>query len=130
MKEYYQIEKKEFDRANSISAIKLLFKHPEFGSLWMIKRGGISIGYFCLAYNYSLDIGGRDCFLDEIYIEEQHRRLGIGTLILEQISDFLRKNEFKGIHLLVYDFNAPAIHFYEKLGFIPEHGKFMTLNLR
>lgn len=42
---------------------------------------------------------------------------GVGSLLLSEIIDFARKNQFDIIELQVRSDNLPAIHLYEKFGF-------------
>lgn len=129
MKAYYKIERKEFHEEKSRSAITYLLMNEDIGSLWIIKHNSVAIGYYCLAYNYSLDIAGRDCFLDEIYIDTAYRGKGIGTEIMNHIITYLKKMKFKGMHLLVYNYNKPAYEFYCKNGFVEQDGKFLTRDI-
>ena len=126
MKEYCKIERIEFHKERSRKAVIELLTHEDIGSIWIIKFKNVTIGYYCLAYNFSLDIGGRDCFLDEIYIDPSFRQKGIGTEVMKLIVKYLKSMKCKGIHLLVYDFNKPAFEFYCKNGFIKQDGMFMT----
>lgn len=129
MEDYYEIERKKFHKDTSQNAIKYVLEHNDIGSIWIIKCNNDSIGYYCLAYNFSFDIAGRDCFLDEMYIVQSHRKKGIGTKIIHSIATYLKTKDFKGIHLLVYNFNRPAYIFYHKNGFIIQDGTFMTKTL-
>ena len=126
MKNYYHIERIEFHKERSRKAIIDLLQHEDIGSMWMIKCNNKEIGYYCLAYNYSLDCYGRDCFLDEVYIDTAYRHRGVGTEVMKQITNYLKSRKFKGLHLLVRNFNKPAYAFYKKSGFVNQDGKFMT----
>lgn len=50
--------------------------------------------------------------LDEIYLEENYRNMGIGTDIIKEI---IYKNDI--IYLWVYKLNIKAVSLYKKLGF-------------
>lgn len=50
--------------------------------------------------------------LDEIYLEENYRNMGIGTAI---IKDIIAKNDI--VYLWVYKLNIKAVSLYKKLGF-------------
>lgn len=56
---------------------------------------------------------GNDILLDEIFIEEQYRNIGIGTAIIKDII----YNASDNIYLWVYKDNVKAIKLYNKLGF-------------
>ena len=62
----------------------------------------------CLLY-YPKDDG---ILLDEIYIEEEYRNLGIGSNI---ISNILSNNSI--VYLYVYKDNTKAVNLYKRLGF-------------
>lgn len=51
--------------------------------------------------------------LDEIYLEEEYRRLGIGSNIIKNIM-----NQENIIYLWVYKENKKAFNLYQKLGFV------------
>lgn len=55
--------------------------------------------------------------LDDFYITESLRNMGIGSEILRHIIDF-SKNKKKNIHLCVFKNNLNAIRLYGKFGFI------------
>ena len=42
----------------------------------------IAVGYLVLTLGYSLEYGGRDAFIDEVYIRSSYRGRGIGTAAL------------------------------------------------
>lgn len=50
--------------------------------------------------------------LDEIYLEEKYRNLGIGTDIIKEI---ISRNEI--VYLWVYKLNKRAVSLYKRLGF-------------
>jgi ribosomal protein S18 acetylase RimI-like enzyme len=126
MEAYYAIESIAFDRSKSRQTILDFLSDDAFGQLRMIEMDGISIGYYCIAYSYTLENHGRDCFLDEIYIEPLYQRKGIGTKVMEFIETILRKDNFKAIHLIVYDNNKNAFRYYVRNGFKQHRARFMT----
>lgn len=52
-------------------------------------------------------------FIDEICVDAAHRRRGIGSALLEQITDFARESKASSIELMVWSFNQDAISFYK-----------------
>lgn len=65
----------------------------------------------CVAYYFD----GMRTFIDDIYIEENYRDLGIGRGVLRDIM-----KEGNICYLWVYKNNVRAISLYEKLGFVVE----------
>ncbi len=46
--------------------------------VWMIVRDASPIGYVALALGFSIEVGGLDAFLDELYVLPEHRGHGVG----------------------------------------------------
>jgi ribosomal protein S18 acetylase RimI-like enzyme len=129
MEAYYRMEKIDFNREKSRRAIRELLSHSTLGQLQLIEMDGVPIGYFCLAYGYTLENHGRDCFLDEIYIVPAFQDKGIGTAIMKFIISYLRKKRFKALHLIVDNDNIKAFKYYIKNGFAKRDASFMTNGL-
>ena len=126
MLDYYRIEEIKFNRQKSKITLEDFITKDNHGSIWMICSGSEQIGYFCLAYSYTLEQYGKDCFLDEIYIKPEYRKRGIGTEIMGFIARYLREKNFKAIHLVVHDNNQSAFKYYLKNGFKAHKASFMT----
>lgn len=57
---------------------------------------------------------GRRMYLEDFYVNENLRGMGIGTLLFERILQEAREKEFNGVSWQVLDWNEPAINFYKK----------------
>ncbi len=55
--------------------------------------------------------------LNEIVIAKNHRHGKVGTLLMKKIHRWAEKNGLKVIQLATWEFNKPAIKFFEKLGY-------------
>ncbi|MBN2214779.1 MAG: GNAT family N-acetyltransferase [Bacteroidales bacterium] len=130
MKDYYSMEGISFDRDKSVVALENLVSDENIGRIWIIEANRESVGYFCLAFGYSLKHYGKDCILDEIYIKPEYQHLGIGSEVMKFIEDFLIRNEFKAIHLVVHLKNLAAFNYYIKSGFHMHEASFMTKVLK
>lgn len=128
MKSYYEFDNLDYSRERSGSTLQE-FLNSNFGSLFVIQLSGKPIGYFCLAFGYSLELHGKDCFLDEIYLAQEYRHKGIGSEAMKFIEDYLRKKKFKAIHLIVFENNIKAQQYYIKNGFSTRDAIFMTKSL-
>ena len=129
MRDYYQTEGIPFDLVKSRTAIPLLLRNATYGQVRLIQSDDLPIGYFCLSYGFSLENFGRDCFLDEIYLEPLHRNQGIGHRVLTIIEGQLASRGFKALHLIVHDNNRRAFDYYVRNGFLEQKAKFMTKEL-
>ena len=126
MIDYYEIEGVEFDGVKSKGTLEDFITDGTFGSLCIIHKSNEPIGYFCLAFNFTLENYGKDCFLDEIYIKPNFRNRGIGSEVMRYIENYLNGNGFKAIHLIVHDDNPKAFKYYLKNGFRKHKASFLT----
>jgi diamine N-acetyltransferase len=59
---------------------------------------------------------GRGVYLDDLYVQESHRKYGIGRQLLDAVIDVARVNKCRTVRWLVSRWNANAIDFYKKIG--------------
>ncbi|MCM1155084.1 MAG: GNAT family N-acetyltransferase [Roseburia sp.] len=55
--------------------------------------------------------------IEEFGVDENHRRKGIATAIIDFVKDEAKKRGFKRIELDMWEFNDGALAFYESAGF-------------
>ncbi len=55
--------------------------------------------------------------IDEFCVDEEHRRKGVATAMIEFIKSFAKENGFHRIELNMWEFNQGALAFYEAAGF-------------
>jgi GNAT superfamily N-acetyltransferase len=116
MREYYAFDH-PFDPEKARAALMGLLHEPAFGRVWVIWAGETAVGYIVLTFGYSLELLGRDAFVDEFFILESHRGRGWGRKAMEFVEQAARTLEVHAIHLEVTRHNASAQLFYPKLGF-------------
>ena len=105
------------DDAHRRRALAALFTPPEPGELHLILADGRAVGYLCAAYGWSIEFGGRDAFLDELYVEPALRGRGIGREAVRRLAAALGEKGLHALHLEVERGNAAAIRLYEAEGF-------------
>ena len=59
-------------------------------------------------------------YIDDICVDEGHRRMNIGTMLFEHVKEYAKTNGFYNITLNVWECNPGAGKFYEALGFKPQ----------
>jgi ribosomal protein S18 acetylase RimI-like enzyme len=57
--------------------------------------------------------------LDDVSVKEDRRGQGVGTALLEQLKEQLRREAVTRIDVGVHIDNPAARKFYERLGFVP-----------
>jgi GNAT superfamily N-acetyltransferase len=59
---------------------------------------------------------GRRLYLEDLYVEEEWRRAGVASALMEALQEEARKAKCNGLVWQVLDWNVGAKKFYEKLG--------------
>lgn len=99
------------------------------GKSWIICEGERPIGYGVLTFGFSFEYGGRDAFLDELYIDEKYRGRGIGRRAIEFVETQAREMGVNAIHLEATHHNQPAIELYRRAGYVAHERFMMTKRL-
>lgn len=126
MRELYVSEELSFEEAGARAALKKLLTDDSLGRVWLIETSGNSIGYVVLTFGFSLEFHGRDAFVDEIYIQPQHRRQGIGRAAFRIVEDACHSLSVQALHLEVGRANISAQAAYRKYGFKDRDQYLMT----
>lgn len=119
-------EEGAFDEQAAAAAIPALLSDPSLGRIWLISVDQEVAGYIALTLGYSLEFGGRIAFVDELFIERDFRRQGLGQLAMEFIQDMARKLSVQVLLLEVTSSNASAKTLYHKAGFVDRPHQLMT----
>jgi len=114
-----------FEEGRALAAVEMLLRNPEYGRSWFVEEDGRTIGYIILSFDFSLEYGGRNAWVDEFFIEQESRGKGIGAQVLEFFEQEARKAGATAIHLEVNEGNR-AIKLYRRRGFEDHHRYLMT----
>jgi len=91
---------------------------PHLGSFWLIEVDGAPAGYAALTYGFSFEFGGRDAFVDELFVDEAVRGRGAGATALQQLQARASALGLVAIHLQTEAYNPRAKRLYESVGFV------------
>lgn len=95
----------------------LLREGAGYGRVWLIREQGEIVGYAALCFGYTIEMGGRDAFLDELFVSEQWRGRGIGAAVLDRVAELAAGMDIRALHLEVARANDRARHLYASRGF-------------
>jgi GNAT superfamily N-acetyltransferase len=118
MSEYYAFDQHPFNLEKARAALTGLLREPVLGRVWFVCAGEILVGYIVLTFGYSLELLGRDAFVDEFFLLERYRGQGWGRKTMQFVEQAARELDVHAIHLEVTRHNAGAQRFYPKLGFV------------
>jgi ribosomal protein S18 acetylase RimI-like enzyme len=128
MREFYAIEHLEFDEVKARAALEQILRDRRFGVIHVIRVDGAAAGYLVLTFGFSLEFGGRDAFVDEIYLRENFRGRGLGKAALELAEAVCREEKIRALRLEVDRVNARAQSVYRQAGF-RDHDRYLLTKL-
>ena len=103
------------DEARADAVAPLLAGSP-LGAVWFIGPKMAPVGYVAVSFGWSIEMGGMDAFIDELWVREKVRGRGMGSEALAALIPALTEAGVKALHLEVSDGN-PAERIYKRAGF-------------
>ncbi|MEG0291684.1 MAG: GNAT family N-acetyltransferase [Anaerovoracaceae bacterium] len=82
------------------------------------------LGFANIVRFFSVWANGDSLMVDDFFIREEYRHLGIGRDAIHMIEDYANKNKFRRIQFHAEANNPEASGFYEAIGFKPADMKF------
>lgn len=110
------------DDATRSGAILPLLQGSPYGAIWLIGPKSAPLGYVAATFGWSIEMGGLDAFVDEIYLRETVRGRGMGGEALSALARLLKAEGVRAMHLEVARDDPGARRLYGKLGFEPREG--------
>jgi GNAT superfamily N-acetyltransferase len=71
----------ELDRESLVHAVDGFFDDPRRGRILVARESELPVGVAVLA-TWTLEHGGKSCWLDELYVDPRLRNHGVGTMLL------------------------------------------------
>ena len=121
---FYLIDGHEFDEERIEAGLMPLLRDDQHGQVWMATANGTAVGYLVVTWSWSLESGGRDCILDELYADR--RGDGIGGALLNRAMDEAHRAGAAVIFLETEAPNDGARRFYGRHGFAAEDSLWMS----
>lgn len=119
--EFYVIDGHTYDDAKLRAAMGPLLADDTHGVVWLVDDGA---GYAIITWGYSLESGGRDVLLDEVYVRDRGR--GVGGEVLEEVLDACRDLGLGRMFLETETPNDRARRFYLRHGFVIDDSIWMS----
>lgn len=99
------------------AAIAPLLDGIPHGAAYLIGPSRAPMGYVIVTFGWSLEMGGMDAFVDEIYLRPAVRGRGIASEILISLPKALAQAGVRALHLEVDRDNEAAARLYTRAGF-------------
>lgn len=129
MTEFYGESGYRLSRERATAAFTALLTDNQLGKVWLIRSGAEDAGYIVVTLGYSMEYGGRDAFVDDLFIREPFRGTGLGTTALTEVRAYCGRLGVRAIHLEVGRDNDAAQSVYRQAGFVDSDRRLLTLRL-
>jgi GNAT superfamily N-acetyltransferase len=122
VREFYAIDRHEYQPDRVLAALPPLLSDDRYGVIWLI--GEPVIGYAVVTWSYSIESGGHEALLDEIFLRDRSR--GLGTAALRAILSDLQSRGLSRMFLETERHNSRVRRFYARSGFEEEDSIWMV----
>jgi GNAT superfamily N-acetyltransferase len=113
----------DFDEQLVVAGLAPLLGDDAAGQVWVLEDDSGLGGYGVVTWGWSLESGGRDALLDELYVHDRGR--GAGMALLEAILAAARAESASRMFLETEAGNIAARRFYARAGFDVEGSVWM-----
>ncbi len=80
----------------------------------------IPVGFAIFFYNFSTFKGKPGIYIEDLFVNSEHRGKGIGKVLFSYIADLAVKRSCGRVEWSVLHWNEPSINFYKRLGAQPK----------
>jgi len=129
MVEFYAETGYPCDPARAAIAFDELVRDPRLRRVWMLEQDGAAVGYAVLTLGYSLEYGGPDAFVDDLFVRASYRARGLGKAAIAEAKRTCLELGVRALHLEVARDNHVARETYRKAGFLDHDRLLLTLPL-
>jgi GNAT superfamily N-acetyltransferase len=126
---YYAEDGYPFAEVDVRASLSRLIAEPARGQAWVLDEQGRLDGYAILTLGYSLEYGGLDAFVDELYVTPGRRGRGLGGQALELAERECLRRGVRALHLEVEHDKRQAQELYRRWGFADHRRYLMTKRL-
>jgi GNAT superfamily N-acetyltransferase len=93
-----------------------LFGDNPFAFCHVAEHAGEVIGISIWFLNYSTWLGKPGIYLEDLYVDPDHRGNGYGLALLKELEKICVERDYERLQWWVLDWNQPSIDFYKSLG--------------
>jgi diamine N-acetyltransferase len=117
MKAFWAFENMPFSSGAALEVWQKAWARPDMVRGWLLEVESKTVGYAVLTFGFSLEYGGIDAFVDELFVKPEFRGQGFASQALEFLTLECRALNVVALHLEVDSTNAIAKNLYAKTGF-------------
>ena len=114
---YYRFDHQTIDKTKIKSALDVALKKNPHIMIWIIEVNEEIAGYLAVAIGFTIEAGGKDGFLDELFLKEKYRNQGIGRKAVQFAIGICPTLGIRRLSLEVESHNLRAKRLYQDIGF-------------
>ena len=118
------------DSALAAGAYARLLRDPALGRVWIAFRNHVPAGQVVLTFKLSLESGGVDAFIEDLFVQPDARRHGVGGALLDTAMKACREEGVSAVHVEVGADNDAAKALYAKHGLASRDRLILSTELR
>lgn len=127
IREFYVVDQHDYDEQRVSSALRPLLEDDALGQVWLLAGPDGPTGYAIITWTWSLESGGRDCILDELYVRTPGA--GLGSALLAHAIAEAEAYGARALFLETEAHNTRARRFYSEHGLMTEDSTWMSMPL-
>ncbi|WP_322549718.1 GNAT family N-acetyltransferase [Flavobacterium psychraquaticum] len=129
MEDFYAIDNYPIEAQATKKMFQEFISNENFGKAWLIYADNKIAGYVILTYIFSFEYGGKIAFVDELFIKESARGIGIGKETIQFVQQESPKLSLKLLYLEVENHNENAQKLYIAQDFVFHNRKLMKYKI-
>ena len=112
MQEFYAEANHSLDRQWATASFSALLKDDSLGAAWIVFYDSEHAGYVVMTIRFSMEYGGLDAFIDDLFVRTGYRRQGLGRAALDALFDECERRQVLAVHVEVGHDNVAAKALY------------------
>lgn len=103
-------------------AVLPLLEGSPHGAIWLIGPRRAPVGYVAVSFGWSVEFGGLDAIVDELFIRTAVRGRGMGGEALDGLAKALKEGGIRALHLEAQQGDDTLDRFYRRARFQARDG--------
>ena len=112
-------EKLENEVITTVEELKTNIFKKNYAEVLIAEENVKPIGFALYFHNFSTFIGKPGIYLEDLFVEIEHRGKGYGKALLVELAKIAKERNCGRLEWSVLDWNTPSIEFYKSLGAKP-----------
>ncbi|MCI0533886.1 MAG: GNAT family N-acetyltransferase [Verrucomicrobiales bacterium] len=129
MDEFYAEGGYPLNQPRAAAAFTALLADDRLGCVFLIQAGDQDVGYVVVTLCFSMEYGGPNAFVDDLFVRRPFRGSGLGTAALLEVRAFCAQRGVRAIHVETGRDNTTAQAVYRRVGFTHTDRELLTLKL-